>query len=194
MFGGTFNPIHNGHIRLINKVDEIYHFDRIIVMPTNIPPHKVCKDLASENDRYNMCKLAFNRYDKVYVSDYEINNTQKSFSYLTIEHLRRTYLYSEIYLIIGSDMFLSFETWKNFKYILKNATIITAARNKDEYNKLLEYKNILLEFEAKIEVLNIEPYIVSSTKVRQAINNHIDCSCYLPCEVVKYIGEKKLYI
>lgn len=194
LFGGTFNPVHNGHIKLIDTVNKLYNFDKIIVMPTKTPPHKICKDLADSNDRLNMCKLAFSGYDKIFVSDYEIKNTQKSFTYLTIEYLKRKYEDIEIYLIIGSDMFLSFETWKNFKYILKNVSIITAARDNIEYNEMLKYKNILSKFGADCEVINIKPYIVSSTQIREAIKQNQDYGFYVPDEVVKYINNNKLYI
>lgn len=194
LFGGTFNPVHNGHIKLIERIDEIYDFDKIIVMPTKIPPHKVCKDLANEDDRLNMCKLAFSKYNKILVSDYEIKNTQKSFTYLTIEHLKQSYSDCHIYLIIGSDMFLSFEHWKNFKYILKNVTIITLARENNEYKKMIEYKKILSGFGGNFDVIDVDPYVVSSTQVRNAIKHNEDYSCYLPSEVVKYICKNELYI
>lgn len=194
LFGGTFNPIHNGHIKLIDRIDKTFKFDKIIVMPTKTPPHKVCKDLANENDRLKMCKLAFAGYEKIIVSDYEIRNTQKSFTYLTIEYLKQMYENTDIYLIIGSDMFLSFETWKNFKYILKNVTILTAARNKNEYEKMIEYNKILYNYGGNCEIINLHPYIVSSTQIREAIRQNKNYSCYLPYEVVKYINENKLYM
>ncbi len=194
LFGGTFNPIHNGHINLIKKLDEKYSFDKIIVMPSKIPPHKEIEGTITEKNRYEFCKLAFEDYEKVEVSDFEICSENVSFTYLTIQYLLEKYENSQLFLVIGGDMFLYFEEWKNYKFILDNVIVLTASRNENEYEKLLLFKNQINY--GTIDILKMEPMVISSTQVRELFKkneNSSKYSCYLPEKVVKYIVDNKLY-
>ncbi len=87
IFGGTFNPIHNGHLHLLKEADAALHFDRILVIPANIPPHKRAADLAPGNDRLEMARLAAAGMEKVFVSDIELKAKGKSYTILTLEKL-----------------------------------------------------------------------------------------------------------
>ena len=128
VFGGTFNPIHNGHIRLA----ELYHkelgLDKIIVIPTNIPPHKSAENVVSSVDRLNMLNLAFEQYPFVEISDIELNMSGKSYTVNTISALKEIYPNDDLYLIVGGDMFLCFESWREYKKILSMCTLCSAPR------------------------------------------------------------------
>lgn len=193
LFGGTFNPVHNGHVKLIKEADKEFDFDKIIIMPDKIPPHKEAVCLADENDRINMCRLAFCDNEKVTVSNYEFTREGKSYSINTIRHLISEYENSEIFLVIGSDMFTSFHTWKEYKEILKLVTIIAAARNENDIAEMNKYVEEYPEMKNTYKILLYTPFDISSTEIRNLISAKSDYSCYLPQKVVKYILDNNLY-
>ncbi len=193
IFGGTFNPIHNGHVNLVDRISEKVSLDRILVIPTNIPPHKLTPDLAYDDARLEMCRLAFEDNPKAEISDYEIIQGGKSYTILTLEHLKTIYPHDEFYLIIGSDMLLTFHEWKEYQKILKLCTIVAAARSKADIEKIKPYAQKLIAMGGKCIIVDVEPYEISSTKLRELIVNNEQYTCYLPEKVVKYIASKKLY-
>ncbi len=193
IFGGTFNPIHNGHVNLVDRISEKVSLDRILVIPTNIPPHKLTPDLADDDARLEMCRLAFEDNPKAEISDYEIIQGGKSYTILTLEHLKTIYPHDKFYLIIGSDMLLTFHEWKEYQKILKLCTIVAAARSKADIEKIKPYAQKLIAMGGKCIIVDVEPYEISSTKLRELIVNNEQYTCYLPEKVVKYIASKKLY-
>lgn len=193
IFGGTFNPIHKGHVNLVNRISEKVSLDRILVIPTNIPPHKITNDLADDEARLEMCHLAFEDNPKAEISDYEIKQGGKSYTILTLEHLMKVYPDDEFFLIIGSDMLLTFHEWKDYQKILKLCTIVAAARSKADIVKIKPYAQKLIAMGGKCIVVDVEPYEISSSQLRELIANKEQYTCYLPEKVVKYIVNKKLY-
>ena len=141
IFGGSFNPVHNGHIRLALFYKEKLQLDLILVIPANIPPHKSVQNFVSADDRINMLKLAFEDYDFVKVSDIEFKISGKNYTVKTLTELKKEYPNDEFYLIVGGDMFLCFETWKEYEQILSMCKVCTAPRTKDELNLLFNYQN-----------------------------------------------------
>ncbi len=193
IFGGTFNPIHNGHINLVNEVSSHLNPDRIIIMPTKIPPHKQADNLAGENDRINMCRLAFENNEKIEISDYEISQPGKSYSVLTLRYFKEKFPASKLFFVMGSDMLLSFHTWYNYEEILQLATLIAVSRKEDDSEKILEYKDRLSKMGGECIIIPIKPFEISSSQIRGAISQNQEYSCYLPEKVVKYIRCNKLY-
>ena len=192
-FGGTFNPVHNGHVRLLENAKEYFDFDKIIVIPTNIPPHKEVVFSVSDDDRLNMCKLAFDGIAEV--SDYEIVENTVSYTINTMYHFKEIYPNDEFYFLMGSDMLFMFEKWKNYKELISLISIIVASREDDEFLAIEKKKLELEEDGAKIYIVKADPYIISSSEIRNKIKSgEKDFSCYLPERVVKYILDKKLYL
>ena len=97
VFGGTFNPVHKGHIMLAEYCMDSVRLDRIIMIPTAVPPHKISKNLASENDRLNMCELACKGKKNFSVSDIEIKRQGKSYTYETVTQLKEIYPDDHLY-------------------------------------------------------------------------------------------------
>ncbi len=192
IFGGTFNPVHLGHEHLLKAVLGEDLVDKVIVMPSKIPPHKEANDLASELDRFNMCKIAFSNYRQVSVSDYEFSRSNKSFSVYTIKYLKEKYPEDKLYFIMGSDMLLSFHRWYKYQEILKMCGIICLSRCDDDGNKLENYADSLRD-KNEVHIVNVEPFEVSSTLIREKLKKYEDCSCYLNKNVVQYIEENNLY-
>ena len=118
IFGGTFNPIHNGHIKLARAYRSELELDRMLVIPTRIPPHKVSTELADGKDRLQMCRLAFAGQPEFEVSDIELCRTEPSYTVDTLEALHARWPEDELFLLTGSDMFLTFERWRRYREIL----------------------------------------------------------------------------
>lgn len=192
VFGGTFNPVHLGHERLLKEVLKAVSIDRVIVMPSKIPPHKQAVELVGENDRLEMCRLAFQGIDNVSVSDYEFKRQGKSYSVYTIRHLKELYPDDKLYFIMGSDMLLSFHKWYRYQDIMSMCGIICLSRCDNDTGKLESCADALRD-KTDVIILNVEPFEISSTEIRSRLKNHEDCSCYLNKNVVQYISEKNLY-
>ena len=163
-------------------------------MPAKIPPHKAASGLTTENDRFEMCCLAFEDIPKVEVSDHELRQEGKSYSYYTVKYLKELFPDSTLYFIMGSDQLLSFNEWYRYEDIISMANIIAISREDDlDGARLAELSASLTSEEDKITVLNVKPFPVSSTLIRDMIKNGLDCSCYLDKKVLDYIKSNELY-
>lgn len=194
IFGGTFNPPHKGHKKLALEIKEKADLDRIIIIPTFTPPHKEGKDLASGEHRIKMCEIMFTE-DFFTVSDMEIKRQGKSFTYDTLLELKKTFPNDELFLIIGSDMLLSFHTWFRYDDILSMVTLCVATReDKVDYDELLAYsKNVLELCESEIIIADIEPYECSSTDVRKQLSLGLDAAFMTGMEIYNYVRLNLLY-
>lgn len=189
IYGGTFNPIHNGHLHLIRAACAQLSFDRLLVVPANIPPHKAATDLASNRDRLEMARLATAGMPGVWVSDIELRARGKSYTILTLERLRALFPECRFTLLMGADMLESFDRWHRWQDILKLADIAAFARNEGE-ESLLERKAALI---GRARVVRVEPLPLSSTLVREKVRRGEDISGLVPEPVAAYIYEKGLY-
>lgn len=196
IFGGTFNPPHLGHKNLALQIKEAADLDRIIIIPAFVPPHKQAQQLASGEHRAKMCEIMFVE-DFFTVSDIEIRRQGKSYTYDTVCQLKDEYPDDELFLIIGSDMLLSFHKWFRYEDILSYVTLCVASRS-DEVSKdsLSSYAlNTLKLDESKGEIIipDIEPMEVSSTAVREQIKLGLD-NCELTSrEVFDYARVNLIY-
>ena len=111
VFGGSFDPIHTEHVKLVEWAIADLKLDKIFVMPAYAPPHKKGKTLSPDKDRLAMCRLALAHLDKAEVSDYEIAKGGVSYTYLTCKHFKESYPDAEIFWLVGTDMLRDFPTW-----------------------------------------------------------------------------------
>ena len=192
LFGGSFNPIHSGHINLAVSVMEKLMLDKVIFIPSGLAPHKSSSEYADSADRLEMCRLATEEYESFEVSDYEINKSGKSYSVYTVEHFRKIFPDDELFLMVGSDMLLTFDTWFRYEDILKNAVLAAVSRNGNDFDELYKMTERLSDL-GRIVVVNNDAITISSSKIRKMIKNNEDISCYLNGKVVKYIILKNLY-
>lgn len=188
VFGGTFNPIHSEHVKIIKYVSSLDFIDKILVMPTHIPPHKAAGNLADDVDRLNMCKLAVGNIEKVVVSDLEIKRNDKSYSFYTFETLKSQYINDELFLVCGGDMAITLDSWHRYDELKKLCTFLVINRPGTDRKKLREYLENLVKNGAKVVTLDCDTDNVSSTNVRQSDNG-----LHLTEEVYNYIKEKGLY-
>lgn len=190
VFQGTFNPIHNAHLRVGEYVLQTYHPDRLIFIPAYNPPHKNC-NLEYSQHRYNMVKLAIEDNPGFSISDIEYKRKGKSYTYLTICELQKIYNTSErISFIIGTDAFEKIESWYEFDKLKDLVKFIVFVRE-DNFDisryDYLKDKGVVFEFQPL-------PYQdISSTELRQRIKDNKDISLFVNEKVEEYIRKNGLY-
>ena len=191
--GGTFNPPHMGHINAACAAKKELFLDKLIFIPTGTPPHKeMAEGSATTAQRLEMAQLAAKSIDAD-VSDIEIRREGKSFTVYTLRELRKEYRDDELWLIMGTDMFLSLETWFCFEEIFSLSCIAAVPRENDDKEKLLAYSEQLEQkYGAKTRVLETEALTVSSTELRPG-GGRKEIQKFLPPDVYDYIVRKKLY-
>lgn len=191
IFGGAFNPVHNGHLALAEHYKKSLSLDRIIFIPTADPPHKPSDGLIDGKDRINMLNLCVGENE--FVSDMEFRRDGKSYTYLTLCELRKLYPNEEFYLIVGADQFFYFEKWYKFEEIMSLATVVTAAREKNQYDEMLDFKAEHPKL-ADVIVSEFDVIDISSSQIRDMIKNGEDVSEFIPKKVNEYIKEHGLYV
>lgn len=199
IFGGTFNPPHKGHKKLIDSFSNEIGFDKTIIIPDKRPVHKICEDLALDSDRLELCKRTFTgkNYE---VSTIEIDRQSDSYMIFTVNELKELYPDVQMYLVIGSDMFLSFHKWYKYREIFESCILCVASRNdEDTIKKLRSYAFSMLKIYMpsnvcdKIIISPVEPLAISSTELRRKIADDEDISDYLTQDAYEFIKQRGLY-
>ncbi len=193
VFGGSFDPIHTEHVKLVEWAIADLKLDKIFVMPAYAPPHKKGKTLSPDKDRLAMCRLALAHLDKAEVSDYEIAKGGMSYTYLTCKHFKESYPDAEIFWIVGTDMLRDFPTWKNPQEILSYVTLAVCGRNESGEWIEKEQEEFFRLFGKRFAYLSYNGRDVSSTKVRILAGAGMPLSGALPLSVEEYIRENGLY-
>lgn len=194
IFGGSFNPPHLGHILALREFQEKLALDTVLLIPAAIPPHKeLTKNTPDAMHRLEMCRLAVQELPYVQVSDIELKRTGKSYTSDTIKQLRGIYPSDEFFLLMGTDMFLSFDSWHLPEEITAQATLTVAHRNHDNPNVLRECADKLKEkLNAGIVFVENEFLPHSSTSVRAMLAFRA-AEDYLSPAVHEYIRKNHLY-
>ena len=188
IYGGSFNPMHIGHEKIVDYVLNNLNMDKIIIIPVGIPSHRE-NNLEQSDTRLKICKEIFKGNKKIEVSDIEINSEGKSYTYDTLLKLMDLYgENNEFFEIIGEDSLKSLKTWKNYEELLKICKFIVF-RRKDDKNiqideEFLNNKNII--------ILENEYYDISSTEIRNMVKNNEDISAFVNKKVKKIIEKEYL--
>ena len=182
IFGGSFDPVHKGHIDSCNSAIAKVDPDLTIIIPNKIPPLKsTLHASASARDRLNMCKLAFSNMGNLKISSFELRQASNtpSYTYKTIQYLLKKYPEAKLYLLVGYDRYCDFNKWKNYKYILNHVTLVVGIRNTNTLDLKDDKKSIPVLFPS----VNI-----SSAELRLKPNKE-----YMTEPVINYINENGLY-
>lgn len=184
VFAGTFNPIHNAHIKMAEIALNKNNFDKIIFIPSYIPPHKdVEKDLAIH--RMNMVKLATKYNPKFEVSDFEYKNENKSYSIFTVKEIIKKYdIKEKLNFIIGTDAFLKIDTWYQKDELKKLVHFLVFKRTGDDITKLDDLEREQWDF----EIIEYDYMNISSTEIRKT-----SIITDVPKEIEEYIKNNGLY-
>jgi nicotinate-nucleotide adenylyltransferase len=197
IFGGTFNPVHKGHEVTALNFFFFFELDKLIIIPSNIPPHKQINVKITAVQRFEMCAACFDKYKdyNIRVSDSEIKKDGVSYTFNTLTEIKKEYNSDKIYFLIGSDMFLYFEHWHRYQELLKLCVFVVAFRNERDKQEVLEFREKFIKMGADIKLLENEPFEISSTELRKQIkNNNSDLSKYISAEVLAYIRERNIYV
>ena len=197
IYGGTFDPPHNGHINACKTFLDNVELDVLYVIPVYMPPHKMQKSDTSPQTRLEMSKIAFSDLSsKVTVSDIEIKREGKSYTADTIRYFKENYQDAEIFFLCGTDMILTMDFWYKPEYIFNNATIVYVRRENDSVTteeiakKCAFYQE---KFDAKIIYLKMDTIEISSTDIRNSINENRLNTLVSP-EIYNFIKENGLYL
>lgn len=183
ILGGTFNPIHIGHLILAEEVREKLSLERIIFVPTYLPPHKDNSDIAKAQDRYQMIKLAIKNNRYFLLSDIEIRRDGRSYTIDTVKEFKKIYPNDELYFITGSDLLKYLDEWKDLKEIINLVEFIVATRPGYPLEQMPPY----------IKTVAIRPVDVSAFEIRKRIKENKSFRYLVPEAVFKYINKKGLY-
>ncbi len=198
IYGGTFAPVHIGHIRSAFAFLTACQLDRLFIMPNFIPPHKTISQGDDPQMRLQMLKIAFADLpfydDKIIISDFELRNAETSYTYKTLEHFK--WISKDLTLLCGTDNFLTLEKWRNFEKVFELAKIahIVRPNSLDESEMISQTKERYIEkYGAKIIDVPMAPIDISSTELREKIILGEDTSMYIPHNVRMYIDKYNIY-
>ncbi len=198
IYGGTFGPVHLGHIRAAHAFLDAGRLDRLYILPTAIPPHKAASDKDTPANRLQMLKLAFSEQeyadDRIVVSDYEQKRGGKSYTILTLEHFAKES--HDITMLCGTDMFLTLEKWYRGEDILRMADICCLCRD-DNPSAMEEIRKTAARYRnaygTEIILPPFSPLVISSTEIRARIAAGQPTDDVLPASVRRYIDTHGLY-
>lgn len=203
IFGGSFDPVHLGHLRIAEDIREYYSLQKIIFMPAFLSPLKSYHS-ASEQDRLNMLKIAVKDNPFFEVSTYELEKKGKSYTVDTVLYFKKLLGYNPAF-IVGTDAFLTLKTWKEPEILLKNTNFILAVRGKDSIEDI---KKLLVSFDKDVPLLtesiidfnktavyiyNTRKIDISSTEIRDRLKKNLSIRYLTTNEVIDYIYKNNLY-
>jgi nicotinate-nucleotide adenylyltransferase len=210
LFGGTFNPVHSGHLKAAEIVQKRILLDKILFIPSYLPPHKDTAEVASPSHRLKMVEIALCGFSRFIPSSIEIDAKEKSYSIITISRIKKLYPKSWIFFILGVDAFLEIDTWKDHERLLEQCFFIVISRPGyllDKANKILEGKykekmyelsksesvkdELLLSF--RVLLLPLDALDIASTEIRGRIKQGDSIKGMVSEEVEIYIRKNRLY-
>jgi nicotinate-nucleotide adenylyltransferase len=197
ILGGTFNPIHMGHLTVADEVYDYHNLSKILFIPAYIPPHKPTTDLADAHHRYQMVKEAITRNENFEVSDFEIKREVRSYTIDTVNELLNLYDKNcEVFLIIGADSLSELELWKDIKKLSRLCHFVVVNRpgySTDVPDSLAGVVGNDTISEIERLKVQISPIAISSTDIRKRLREGADVNGLVPSCVEAYIREHGLY-
>ena len=187
VLGGIFDPVHNGHLAVASLAKDFFKLDKVLLIPSGVPPHKLSKVKASPSDRLEMLRLAIGGKTGFEICTEEINRQGYSYTFDTLNVLKKQYGNSQIYFIIGSDNLKEISTWYRYIEVIELVTLCVAHRPGYSCKIPEELKK------AKILKFPSPEWAISSTMVRTYLHRGYSCRHLLPDPVIDYILSKGLY-
>ncbi len=188
LYGGTFDPVHTGHISLVHSFLESGFIDEIWVILTPFPPHKQDQNPTNYSHRFNMLHYAFELIEKVDILTIESELPKPSYTYRTIEYLKSEFPSHTFYYCLGGDSLVNFHTWKHPELILKHTELLVAGRRGEKYEDI--DKSIL----EKSHFVEHELIDVSSTEIKSRISGNKSLEGLVDQKVESYIRTHQLYL
>lgn len=193
ILGGTFNPIHIGHLIAAQEVLDKMNLDKIIFMPSGNPPHKQNSEVLPVNHRYEMVKLAIEDNTNFEISDYEAKRAGKTYTYDTLIGLKSMNNNVEIYFIVGFDTLKEMDSWKRVDDVFKMCSFIVVNRGNPPVEMHMEIEKKKAKYNGNIVVVDIPDINISSTELRERIKLNCSIKYLIPDNVINYIFQNGLY-
>ncbi len=217
LFGGTFNPIHLGHLRAAVEVREGFELDEIFLIPAALPPHKASGEVAASADRLQMLNLALGVDTDIKVSDVELKRSGPSYTIDTVQHFKQTLpAETRLHLIMGLDAFLEIDTWKSYRELLTQIPLIVinrpnpgklmsgvpwkimdefiSAKLSGDFSFSASRSAYLARDQKPIYVFEVTALDISSTRIRRQISRDRSINYLVPQKVAEYIRNKGIYL
>lgn len=209
VLGGTFDPIHYGHLKIADQVQKLFNCDQILLMPAYIPPHKIKNNISSAYHRYAMAVLATSELEKIAVCTLELESPTQPFTVQTIAQLKKQFTTkSDLFFIMGTDLFRELNSWWRYQELIENCNIVVVTR--PGYLVDLSERSLALKKEIKdlsnifevssleltsssIFFTNLVAENISSTTIRLLISKGQPIIDYVPKQVANYIVKYQLY-
>ena len=184
ILGGSFDPVHKGHIQIAKQAKSDLDLDKVILLPCQRSPHKDNNTIANENQRVEMLSLASSQHDWIEISEWELNQETPSYSLLAARHFKETYPEAILYWIIGNDQWKKITTWYNIAELAKIITFIVFTRDQECPLDNPEIKSHIINYN----------FDASSTEIRQNLSDRQDSIKTIDSDVYEYIKDNKLYL
>jgi len=195
IMGGTFDPVHNGHLLLGRQAYEEFGLDEIWYMPSHIPPHKKDHKITSAEDRIEMLHLALKGIPYCVVSEFEMQREGNTYTAHTLELLQKEYPENHFYFIIGADSLFQIERWYHPEKVMALTTLLVSGREYEgserTFDEQIEY--LTEKYSAKIHPMRDEEVDIASADIRKRISENKDITKDVPKAVVEYILTRGLY-
>jgi len=194
IYGGTFDPIHIGHLIIAEFIRECLKLDKIVFVPSGNPPHKKQQHVTDENIRYKMVEEAVKGNPGFTVSDIEMGKNTYTYTYLTLQQLKEKYRDVDIYFIIGADTVLDLLNWKEYEKVFRLCRFLAAARPGFDIS---EVKRMIRKLEdqygADITIIETPLIDISSTNIRKRVAEGKSIRYLVPDAVEEFIYKNNLY-
>ena len=193
ILGGTFNPIHVGHLILGQNAMDLFGLDHVLIIPSGCSYFKDPAEIESSVHRLNMCREAIKDNDKFVLSTVETDRPGNSYTYETLKLLIEEEA-AHYYYIVGADTLMFMDTWKCPEEVFGKCTVVVSPRfgadNDELINKIKELRN---KFDADIEIMEVPEVPISSTMIRDMLYKGLSCRYYIPDGALDYIRKNGLY-
>lgn len=193
LFGGTFDPIHIGHMILMENVINNLDLDKIYVLPNSNPPHKLENKKTALNLRLKMVNETIKDNPKLEINDYDYRDNEIHYTFNTINYFKKSYPNDEFFFIMGEDSFLDIKKWKNYKEILKENLIIFKRYSNKNFS-LISKINQVRKYNKNIYLIDNIALDISSTLIRNLVKENKSIRYLVNDEVINIIKEEKLYV
>lgn len=190
IMGGTFDPIHNGHLFIAEQVRIKYNLDKVLFIPSGQPPHKDGLNVSEAIHRYNMVNLAIASNDYFFSSLIEIDRKGNTYTIDTLKQLKTVYLDSEIYFIVGYDTIETIHTWKDYELLPEYTRFVVVSRTTQSAGNLINLTEVFID---KVDFFETPVIDISSTEIRQNIYNNKSITYMVDNQVERYIYKHNLY-
>lgn len=195
ILGGTFNPVHKGHLRIAEIAQKEFRLEKVVFMPSGVPPHKPKAGIAAKKDRLSMIKIAIARHPRFTVSKIELNRPGYSYAVDTFNKLRDDYgKTAKIYYVLGMDSINDILSWKKPLELFRLCEFIVATRPGAKirtFKRLMKFPPLRINID-KIHIIETR-FDISSSRIREKVKMGASIAKFVPKNVIEYIGGRKLY-